>query len=155
MELYFYDASFQEKIEQYQITEEQLRYTGDPKESTKLTMADPDRYCVLAIEKAQLVTYFNLHINEGVKPYSDNKKAILLRSFSTDSRFLGKGYATQALKLLPSFIREHFKEINEIVLAVNVGNNIAHQLYKKCSYVDKGERRMGPKGELIMMSYDL
>ncbi|QCR31290.1 GNAT family N-acetyltransferase [Lysinibacillus sp. SGAir0095] len=155
MELCFYEDQYKETIEQYQITEDQLRYTGSPIESMALVNADSDRYAILAIEGGELVTYFNLHKNEGVKPYSTNPKAILLRTFSTDFRHLGKGYAKQALKLLPSFVKQYFEDINEIVLAVNLQNEVAQNLYNKTGYVDEGERRMGNKGELIIMSYFL
>jgi RimJ/RimL family protein N-acetyltransferase len=155
MQLYFYNERFKQDIEQYQITEDQLRFTGKPLDCIELSQEDVDRYSILAMDEKQLVTYFDLHKNEGVKPYSDNKNAILIRAFSTDSRHLGKGYATKALKLLPGFVKEHFSEINELVLAVNLKNEAAQGLYKKCGFIDEGVRRMGPKGELIVMSYYL
>lgn len=155
MQLYFYDEKYKNDIEHYQITEEQLRFTGKPIDCIQLSQEDVDRYSILAMEENQLVTYFDLHKNEGVKPYSDNMNAILIRAFSTDSRHLGKGYATKALLLLPDFVKEHFPEINEMVLGVNWGNETAQRLYKKCGFVDEGVRRMGPKGELFVMSYYL
>ncbi len=155
MQLFFYDERYKIYIEQYQITEEQLRFTGPPSESIKLSNEDPDRYSILAMDQNQLVTFFDLHKNEGVKPYSDNNRSILVRAFSTDFRHQGKGYAKQALKLLPSFVMEHFSDKNEIVLAVNLQNSVAQELYKKCGFIDEGERRMGKKGELIIMSYHL
>ncbi|MDI7741053.1 GNAT family N-acetyltransferase [Lysinibacillus fusiformis] len=155
MELCIYVEQFKEAIEQYQISEEQLKFTGSPMEGNRLANEDPDREAILAFKDGKLVTYFNLHKNEGVKPYSTNPNAILLRTFSTDFRYQGKGYAKQALKLLPSFVKQHFNGIDEIVLAVNLQNQNAQNLYKKCGYVDEGERRMGKKGELIIMSYYL
>lgn len=56
---------------------------------------------------------------------------------------------------LSAFVMENFTEIYEIVLAVNLGNEAAQGLYKKCGYTDEGVRRMGTKGELIIMSYHL
>ena len=155
MELCFYNEQFRNAIEEYHITEEQLRFTGSPIESIKMVNEDLNRYAILATEDGRLVTYFNLHINDGVKPYSINPNAILLRTFSTDSRYLGKGYAKQALHLLPTFVKQHFDNITDIVLAVNLQNEAAQSLYKKCGYVDEGERRMGRNGELIIMSYYL
>lgn len=155
MQLQFYNETFKQDIEQYQITEEQLRFTGKPINCIQLSQEDVDRYSILAMEDKQLVTYFDLHKNEGAKPYSDNKNAILIRAFSTDNRHLGKGCAKRALGLLPEFVKQHFPEINEMVLGVNVGNETAQGLYKKCGFVDEGVRRMGPKGELIVMSYYL
>ena len=155
MKLYFYNEHLQKEIDEYEIKEEQLRFTTSPKEVTLLVKEDPDRFGILAMVDEKLVTYFNLHKNEGVKPYSDNPHAILLRAFSTNQRYVGKGYAKQALKVLPSFVKEHFPEIDEIVLAVNLNNDVAQNLYRKSGFVDEGVRRMGVKGELIVMSYYL
>ncbi|PET34061.1 GNAT family N-acetyltransferase, partial [Bacillus cereus] len=52
-------------------------------------------------------------------------------------------------------ILDRFLGINEIILAVNVKNVAAQSLYKKCGFCDNGVRRMGRKGELIIMSYNL
>lgn len=153
MELAFFEKHYQESIERYQITEEQLRFTGAPIECNLLTEQDPDRFAVLAIENGDLVTYFNLHEKDAVVPYSENPTAILLRAFSTDYRHQGKGYAKQVLQLLPLFVKEHFPHINEIVLGVNAENNAAQHLYQKMGFQDEGKQRMGKKGELIIMSY--
>ncbi|MFF2448305.1 GNAT family N-acetyltransferase [Neobacillus sp. NPDC058068] len=155
MQLYFYNERFRNAIDQYTLTAEQLRFTGTPVNSVKLSNEDSDRDSILAFEGDELVTFFVLHRNEGIKPYSNNHNAILVRAFSTDFRHQGKGYAHQALMLLPDFVKEHYREINEIVLAVNLQNDAAQSLYQKCGYVDEGERRMGGKGELIIMSYHL
>ncbi|MFP5108130.1 GNAT family N-acetyltransferase [Neobacillus sp. C211] len=155
MQLYFYDERYKNLIEQYQLSEEQLRFTGTPTECIKLSNEDPDRYSILAMAQENLVTFFNLHKNEGVKPFSNNDRSILLRAFSTDFRHQGEGYAKNVLLQLPSFVKENFIETNEIVLAVNLQNTVAQGLYKKCGFIDEGERRMGRKGELIIMSYHL
>ncbi len=94
-------------------------------------------------------------LNEGVKPYSENPKAMLLRAFSTDLHHQGKGYAKESLMLLPEFVRAKFPDFNNIVLAVNVKNTAAQSLYKKCGYLDEGIRKMGRKGELVIMNYYL
>ncbi|WP_397539319.1 GNAT family N-acetyltransferase [Rummeliibacillus pycnus] len=155
MELNIYTDQHNKLIEDYKLAEDQLRFTGTPKECIEQSKNDEERSSILAIEQEQLVTFFVLHKNEGVKPYSQNPNAILLRAFSTDARQQGKGYAKKALQLLPQFVKNNFSGINEIVLAVNVANVAAQSLYKKCGFVDEGVRTMGEKGELIIMSYYL
>src|SRR6476660_1543258 len=105
MQLYLYEESYKHLIEQYQLTEEQLRFTGKPTDCIELSNEDVDRHSILAIEDGKLVTFFVLHRNEGVKPYTDNKNSILIRSFSTDFRHQGNGYAKKALLLVPDFVK--------------------------------------------------
>lgn len=153
MQLTFFTPDHQPLIDQYQLVDSQLKYTGHAKEC--VTLRSVTRTPVLVIVEGRLVTYFDLHRKEGVAPYSNNSNAILVRAFSTDFREQGKGYAKKALQLLPQFVQQHFPQVDEIVLAVNVGNRIAKILYEKNGFVDFGERRQGPKGELIVMSYPL
>lgn len=155
MEIQIYKDKYKNKIESYNLTEDQLRYTGHPIDCIEIDKEDKDYYSIMAMEEDKLVTFFVLHKNEGVKPYSENSRSILLRAFSTDFYCQGKGYAKQALKLLPNFVKENFKDINEIILAVNIKNEAAQGLYKKCGFKDEGIRKMGKKGELIIMSYHI
>ena len=155
MKLHVYNHEFAKHIENYTLTVEQLRFTGTPRDAVELSNVDQYRYSILAMENEQLVTFFSLHKGEGVKPFSSNDNAILIRSFSTDFHHQGKGYAKNALILAREFVTSYFVDITEIVLAVNVKNEIAQAMYKKCGYIDEGVRVMGTRGELIVMSYQL
>ncbi|WHP42951.1 GNAT family protein [Lysinibacillus boronitolerans] len=153
MQLMFYEDKAQNLVEQYTLTEEQLRYTKSPKESIALAKQDTSRHAVLAMDGNKLVTFFVLHEKEGVMPYSSNEQALVIRSFSTDFYEQGKGYAKTALQLLPDFVRKHFPYINELVLGVNVPNRAAQELYKRCGFVDEGRQAMGLRDELKVMNY--
>ena len=153
MELHKYNETFMSAIESYMLTADQLYFTDTPKEAIALATRDVDRHPILAMEDGLLVTFFVLHTNEGVKPYTDNKHAILVRTFSTSFYHIGKGYGTKALLALPHFLETNYSEINEIVLAVNYRNEAAQGLYQKCGFVDTGLRAQGKKGELIVMSH--
>ena len=153
MQLMFYEDKAKNLVEQYTLTEEQLRYTKSPKDSIALAKQDNSRHAILAMDGNKLVTFFVLHEKEGVTPYSSNEQALLIRSFSTDFYEQGKGYAKKALQLLPDFVRKHFPYINELVLGVNVPNRTAQELYKRCGFVDEGRQAMGLRDELKVMSY--
>ena len=155
MYLQEYTNSFETLTNRYVLSEEQLYFTGTPKECIELSNVDKERHSILAINDYKLVTFFVLHEKNGVIPYSDNKNAILLRAFSTDFRYQGKGYAKKSLLLLPDFSRKNYKNIDEIILAVNKKNIIAQSLYANCGFIDKGIRKMGKKGELTIMHYPL
>ncbi|MCM3734864.1 GNAT family N-acetyltransferase [Bacillus cytotoxicus] len=155
MELFEYEERFKKQVESYELSEEQLQFTGTPKKCVELSKVDTDRHSILFLVNNELVTFFVLHENAGVNPYSKNLKAMLLRAFSTDYYYQGKGHAKQSLLLLPDFVRKEYPHISEIVLAVNMKNITAQLLYKKCGFIDEGIRKIGKKGELIIMSYYL
>ncbi|MEB2282624.1 GNAT family N-acetyltransferase [Lysinibacillus xylanilyticus] len=155
MRLKFYEEKDEHLIERYTITEEQLRYTMSPKGSIESVKQDENRHAVLVLDEDRLVTFFVLHEHEGVKPYSSNEQAILIRAFSTDFYEQGKGYAKAALQLLPDFVLTHFPYINELVLGVNLPNTAAQSLYKKCGFVDEGRLAKGFRAEIKVMSYYL
>ncbi|WP_374116239.1 hypothetical protein [Lysinibacillus sphaericus] len=54
MQLYIYDNRFKAFIDQYQLTAEQLEYTGTPQESIALAKEDVNRHAILAIEDGML-----------------------------------------------------------------------------------------------------
>ncbi|MEC2302624.1 GNAT family N-acetyltransferase, partial [Bacillus cereus] len=70
MQLYFYNENFRNIINQYTLSEEQLCYTGLPKKLVKLSSEDSNRHSILAMKDNELVTFFILHKNDGVKPYT-------------------------------------------------------------------------------------
>lgn len=144
-----------ERILNYQLTDAQLEFTMHPVEASKLAKNDSERHLIGYDVDGELTTFFVLHEEEGVKDYSNNPNAILLRSFSTDVRHLGKGYAKKALLELPHFIAWHFAHIDEVVLAVNLHNEIAQKLYFTVGFVDEGRRMQGRKGVLKVLTRQL
>lgn len=155
MNLLLYNESLRPLIDQYQLSEEQMEFTGTLTECIELAKEDRNRHCILAMEEDALVTFFVLHEKDGPKSYSDNPAAILLRAFSTAFNHQGKGYAKQSLVLLPDFVSTHFPHSTEIVLGVDLRNTAAQALYKKCGFIDEGRRMMGKRGEQVVMSYYL
>jgi len=155
MRLVTYDQSYKDKIAGYVLSEEQLRFTKSPAESIQHAAQDKQRHPILALKNEELVSFFVLHEKDGAASFSENPHAVLLRSLSTDRRHQGKGHAKEAFQLLPAFVRAHFPDITEIVLAVNVQNTPAQALYEKCGYIERGNRVMGSKGEMIVMSLQL
>ena len=152
MRLKFLEENDDHLLERYTLTKEQLRYTKSPMDCIELVKQDKNRHAILALDGDKLVTFFVLHEKEGVKPYSSNKQAILIRAFSTDFFEQGKGYAKATLQLLPDFVTKHFPHVNELVLGVNLPNTAAQALYKKCGFVDEGKMAVGFT-DIKVMSY--
>lgn len=155
VKLVFYNNSYEPFLQDYYLPGPQMRFTATPKEANQYCKIEVNRYAVIVLKDSEIVSYFNLHTDEGVSPYTTNPNAILVRSFSTDYKQQGKGHAKEALQQLPSFLKEHFPNIDEIVLAVSYNNINAQKLYKKCGYEDHGERMEGRFGELFILHYTL
>ncbi|MGW8428754.1 GNAT family N-acetyltransferase [Peribacillus simplex] len=99
--------------------------------------------------------FFVLHIGENITPFTDDKKAILLRGFLVDQMHQGKGVAKKALQILPEFAKTIFPNKDSIILAVNVMNVIAKSLYAKSGYQDTGIQKVGRSGLMEIMEYRL
>ncbi|MCM3704037.1 GNAT family N-acetyltransferase [Paenibacillus macerans] len=145
--LSLYDEKYLETLERFELPENQAEFTALPSEALDMSVNDPDRYPVVILaDGTTLAGFFVLHRNSDFVPLVENPRALLLRALSVDFRHQGKGYAKAAMLQLPPFVREHFPEADEIVLAVNHQNYAAQRLYAKAGFEDRGLTKMGPKG---------
>jgi RimJ/RimL family protein N-acetyltransferase len=101
------------------------------------------------------VGLFQLNTGLEKMDYGTNTNAILLRSFSLNPTFQGKGIAKEVLRQLPDFIRRNFPEVNEVLLSVNKRNSHAHRLYSDAGFTDTGRLMNGPFGEQHILSFKL
>ncbi|MEK4029559.1 MULTISPECIES: GNAT family N-acetyltransferase [Bacillaceae] len=151
----FYKFKYKEKLEEYYLPEEQQKYTSLPADALAICETDSERTPVVILYNQTPAGFFVLHGWEGVKSYSDNRNAILLRAYSVNANLQGKGIATQSIQLLPSFVKENFPDKNEIVLGVNHLNKRAQCVYQSGGFKDKGIRAMGKNGELYILHLEL
>ncbi|MEQ2528326.1 GNAT family N-acetyltransferase [Robertmurraya yapensis] len=147
----FYSGKYESILSDYDLAEEQIRFTSLPSQAILACEIDKTRYPIVILSNGKPAGFFVLHGWEGVKAYSDNRDAILLRAYSINSKFQGKGIAKRSLSILDSFIKSHFPTSNEIILAVNHQNTVAQHLYKVSGFVDKGIRVMGRIGEQYIL----
>ncbi len=145
-----YNPSYRENFDHYFLSEDQVKYTAHPLHALTVCEKDPLRIPVVILYDDVPCGFFVLHGWEGVKEYFHNQKAVLLRAYSVETSFQGKGIAQASLRMLPDFVKATFPEANEIILAVNHGNITAQHVYKKCGYIDKGIRAMGINGEMFI-----
>ncbi|UHA71888.1 GNAT family N-acetyltransferase [Paenibacillus sp. 481] len=151
----FYEPHYRAQLKNYHLPEEQEYFTALPLEAIAACEQESDRHPFLIMCDKAPVGFFVLHGWAGVKNYSDNQNAILLRAYSIESSMQGKGIAKQSLLLLPTFVQHHFPNKNEIILTVNDTNVQAQNLYMKCGFEDRGLRVDGPKGELLVFHMEL
>lgn len=150
-----YEDTFKELVQQYQLTDEQLRFTGLPEQPIIISRTNLFIHPILGIDGGLLTTFFVLDEKKDVALYTTNTKAILLRTFSTDHRYQGKGYAKKALQQLPHFVSENFPKANELILAVNQKNLPAQKLYERAGFQYSDKSVIGEAGPLYVMSLKL
>ncbi|WP_414054404.1 GNAT family N-acetyltransferase [Macrococcus equi] len=145
MKLIPYTDNFQYDINQFELTEEQLKFVKSPKENLEVAKNDANRQPVFGINKEGIpVVFFVLHLHSEFEHEFGVKNSIYVRSFSTNNRYTKRGYAKQALQLMPAFIHQHYDNIDYITLLVDLPNEIAREMYIKQGFTQgqqiNGER---------------
>jgi len=147
----FYKEAYKHELSKFELPLEQLKYTSLPLEAIALCEKEMDRHPIVILYKGEPAGFFVLNGWEGVRAFSENKKAILFRAYSINSTFQGKGIATESMKVLDVFVKKYFPDKDEIILAVNHANTVAQYVYKKAGFIDKGVRAMGGQGEMFIL----
>lgn len=152
VKLKFYEKNYhREKIKNYNLIDS--TYTSIPQD-----FVDEIKENIFSIiienTDGEIVGCFRLDRTKNVREYNyEPKNTILLRSYSIDENFRKKGYALESLKNLKEFIHENIsREIEEVILAVNINNFVAKRLYIKSGFIDSKKRKMGEKGMLEIYS---
>ena len=154
IQLVFYDKRYKDDLSKIHLTEDNQRFTQTPSEVLE-TLSDPYRRMVLILNKNTCVGYFVLHEKEGALSIGFDDKALLIRSLAIDPLMQGKGFAFHGMNILPEFVKEHYTDINEIVLIVNEKNVPAQKLYQKVGFVEHSSRLNEIHGVQLIYRYDM
>lgn len=150
-----YSDEYIEGIKEYMLLPEQYLFTSYPLEVLEQGNQEYDKFPVLVLNNGKVVGFFCLYSGKRVAEVTTNHRALLLTSFSINYKYQKRGFAKQALYAISSYIKDHFKEIDEVVLVVNMKNIPAQSLYINCGFKDMGERRMGKRGEQMVLHLSL
>ncbi|MFD6439359.1 GNAT family N-acetyltransferase [Peribacillus sp. NPDC060186] len=143
------------QLSQFYLPDTQTTFSVLPEESLKYCREDVDRHPFVILAEGTPVGFFVLHIGENISPFTNGKKAILLRGFLVDQKHQGKKIAKKALQELPEFAKVIFPNKDSIILAVDVLNLIAKTLYEKSGFQDTGIQKEGRSGWMQIMEYRL
>jgi|GEM_PF-4499278 len=94
-------------------------------------------------------------VKEGALDIGFDDKALLIRSLAVNPLEQGKGFAFQAMNILPEFVNKHYPEVNKLVLIVNAKNMPAQKLYQKAGFVEHSSRLHEIHGVQLIYRYDL
>ncbi|MDQ1095021.1 MULTISPECIES: GNAT family N-acetyltransferase [Chryseobacterium] len=111
-----------------------------------------EEFPVTALYDGMPAGFLSLDFGEDKYDLTENLKAVLFRSFSVNPSLQGKGIGTSIMLELDRFIKNYFKDCNEIVLAVNQQNHSAYQLYLRTGYSYEGKSRIGRNGPQDVLS---
>lgn len=145
-----YSDKYQEDLTNFLLPKDQEQFTTHPADQLARLTVDQTPVVITADQKT--VGFFVMEQSERLKHYTDNESAYLLASLSITKSHQGKGYAKQAMELLPEWVGKEFPACNEIVLSVNLKNHAAFRLYERTGFEDTGRRMNGPVGEQRVMS---
>ncbi|KAA8785395.1 GNAT family N-acetyltransferase [Paenibacillus amylolyticus] len=150
-----YEERYYQDLTGFTLKNEQVHFTALPAEVIEEAMMNPDKDPVVILHQAVPVGFFVLHKgSEYVEPAESDHK-ILIRALSISEQYQGKGYALDAMKQLPDWVRKFHPEVDEIILAVNEANKAAYQLYVKSGFLDLGLIRMGSRGIQHILHYTM
>lgn len=135
----------------FELPGDQKSFTSLPEEVLETALQDVNRIPVVILKDVTPIGFFVLHKHSEYASKVGNVDAILVRAFSINFEYQGKGYAKEAMNRLPGFVHSLFSEVNEIFLAVNEKNDAARKLYEKAGFTDRGFRIEGPQGLQIIM----
>ncbi len=140
IELKHFSEEHSAALLEFELPEEQHRFTALPKEVLKRT---DGQFPIVILSEGEPVGFFILHATERVKDYSDNPDAMLLTALSVDRKHQGKGFAKEGMLKLPEFVAKKFTHCHEVVLVVNVKNTAAQYLYLKPDLPTQGKEKRG------------
>lgn len=144
-----------ETINQYSLPDEQAIYTSIPSLIVETFKSDKFNQPFVICSEGLIVGWFALYTDQSGNIYTENKKAILLKSLSIDSRHQKKGYSFHALRILPRLVKQLYKDKDEIILTVHKTNTPAINLYRKAGFVYKGEDYNGEYGIEMIFHWKL
>lgn len=137
----------------YTLDELQSQYTATAQQALQKIeeRSDTLAFPITIFENENPAGFFVLDFGNDKLELTDNHHSMLLRSFSINPEQQGKGIGKKAMIQVDEFIRENFKECDEIVLAVNQNNTFAYQLYLAVGYQYEGKERIGRSGLQYLM----
>lgn len=137
----------------YTLDEVQLKYTSTAEFAlNRIKERNTNlEFPITIFEDEKAVGFFTLDFGEDKLDLTDNPNSTLLRSLSINPKCQGKGIGKASMIQIDDFVRENFKNCDEIVLAVNQNNLAAYELYIKVGYLYNGKSRMGRSGPQYLM----
>jgi len=152
--LAFYKSEDFEDLTSYALDALQSQFTALPKATLEMIKQknSGDKFPVTIFLDGKAVGFFVLDFGADKLDLTENSNAVLLRSLSVNPQYQGRGIGKNAMLLVSDFVKAHFPDCNEVVLAVNFDNKNAYKLYLQCGFRDNGKSREVSRGFQHLLS---
>lgn len=132
------------------VGEEQQQFVGIIDDILTIINAQIRPHVILADD--QVVGFFLIDTAYVQTNDTATLQSLGLRKFFIDTKYQGKGYAKQALQLLPEYLIANYSNHTDVFLTVNCKNDIAKNLYLKNGFIDTNTLHYGgPSGPQHIM----
>lgn len=152
--LNFYESRHLNDVTGYTLPAEQISFTALPEAVFERLeqRTDSDARPVTIMLSGVPIGFFVLDYGTDKYDLTSNTDSLLVRSLSVNPIYQGKGYGKKAMELIDDFVQEHYPAVNELVLAVNAGNDTAFKMYVAVGYAYEGKTREGIMGTQLLLS---
>lgn len=132
----------------YQLNDEQSQFTTsiDYCIHERKDLEDPDKSIIVIQLDEKPIGFFILDKGTDRLQLTTNSNSLLMRSYSINPEYQGKGYGKKVMELLEIYINQQEDPIDELVLSVNFQNKHAYQVYLKSGFEDTGSEIIGIRG---------
>lgn len=138
----------------YQLNNEQAQFTMSIEACIhqRKDLEDPGKSIIVARLGETPIGFFILDQGADKLQLTANRNAVLIRSYSINPGYQGKGYGKKVMELLTGYVKEQYPAANELVLSVNLENEHARQVYLKAGFSDTGRQITGIRGPQYVLS---
>lgn len=138
----------------YRLDGEQSQFTTSIDEciNQRRDLEDPYKYIVVITLDEIAIGFFILDKGTDRMELTDNPKSLLIRSYSINPIYQGKGYGKHVMESVENYTKEQYDGIEELVLSVNIQNERAYHIYLKAGFEDTGRQINGIRGAQYVLS---
>ncbi len=139
----------------YRLNEEQSKFTTsiDQCINQRRDLEDPDKCIVSILADETPIGFFILDKGVDRMELTDNPKSLLIRSYSINPEYQGKGYGKYVMASVETYVRKQYNNsIDELVLSVNIQNERAYHIYLKAGFEYTGRQIDGIRGAQYVLS---
>ncbi|WP_428773360.1 GNAT family N-acetyltransferase [Vibrio sp.] len=130
-----------EQISKLGVADSQLPYVGTTEEILATVSLDVQPH-VICLD-GEVVGMFLVDTCYSADYEFCRHPALGFRAFFVDHQFQGQGVAKAALKLLPEYLAERYRDFHQVYLTVNCKNPAAYNCYLKAGFEDTGDHYHG------------